>query len=173
RLVALGVPISATYGSEAGFFSVVALVIASFGPAALAAYAVVNQLVYIVFQVTVGISHGASILVSRETAKSDPAAAAKIARTALILGAVVMTVIGLGYVLAPSLVLRPFLTAADHTAFGIATTLLLVAAVLQFFDCAQNIGVGLPVAWLIGYAAGAALPGPGSASWPVSRPQRC
>ena len=68
RLTGLGIPIAATYGSEAGFFSVVALIMGGFGAAALAAHTVVNQLVYIVFQITVGLSHGASILVSREVA---------------------------------------------------------------------------------------------------------
>jgi MATE family multidrug resistance protein len=177
RLVSLGVPISATYGSEAGFFSVVAVLMGTFGPAALAAHTVVNQLVYIVFQVSIGLSHGASILVSREIAKENAPAATRIARTALVHGAIVMAVIAVCYLLAPSLVLRPFFDAADP-AFTVASTLLLVAAVLQFFDCAQNIGVGLlrglddtragfrisligywavglPLAWLIGSLLGA------------------
>jgi MATE family multidrug resistance protein len=177
RLVKLGVPIAATYGSEAGFFSVVALLMGSFGPAALAAHTVVNQLVYIVFQVTVGLSHGSSILVSREIAHDDHAAAARVARTALLLGTAVVAAVALLYLAAPSLVLRPFLGAADAAGFTVAVPLLLVAAGLQFFDSAQNIGVGLlrglddtksgfrlsllgywaaglPAAWLIGKLAG-------------------
>ncbi|GHG72948.1 MATE family efflux transporter [Streptomyces griseocarneus] len=179
ELVRLGVPIAATYGSEAGFFSVTALMAGSFGSTALAAHTAVNQLVYIVFQVAVGLSHAASINVSRELALGRPDAARRIKNTALACGAAVMTVVALVYVAFPRLVLRPFLDAGGADggeAAAIATRLLLVVAVLQFFDCAQNIGVGLlrglddtrsgfritlvgywavglPAAWLLAYAA--------------------
>jgi MATE family multidrug resistance protein len=146
RLTGLGVPIAATYGSEAGFFSVVALIIGTFGSAALAAHTAVNQLIYIVFQIAVGLSHAASLNVSRELALDRIAAARRIKNTALACAAAVMAVVGVIYLTVPGLVLRPFLdpSAQDgHRATDIATSLLLVAAVLQFFDCAQNIGVGL------------------------------
>jgi MATE family, multidrug efflux pump len=146
RLTALGLPIAATYGSEAGFFSVVALIMGSFGAAALAAHTVVNQLVYIVFQITIGLSHGASIIVSREVALGRVAAAAGVARLALVNGAGVMGLFALLYLVGPDLVLRPFMDLSDPSdarAVELATQLLAVAAVLQFADCAQNIGVGL------------------------------
>jgi multidrug resistance protein, MATE family len=146
RLTGLGVPIAATYGSEAGFFSAVALVMGGFGAAALAAHTVVNQLVYVVFQVSVGISHGSSILVSRELAAGRPSAASRLARTALLQGACVAAAAGVLYVAAPRAVLAAFLDAtdpADAAAVAVATHLLVVAAVLQFADSAQNIGVGL------------------------------
>jgi MATE family multidrug resistance protein len=146
RLTALGVPIAATYGSEAGFFSVVALIMGGFGAAALAAHTVVNQLVYIVFQVTIGLSHGASIIVSREVALGRLAGAARVGRLALANGAAVMGAFALLYLIGPGLVLRPFMDLsdpADARAVDLATQLLAVAALLQFADCAQNIGVGL------------------------------
>ncbi|MFJ4797838.1 MATE family efflux transporter [Kitasatospora purpeofusca] len=180
RLLGLGTPIAATYGSEAGFFSVTALLAGSFGAAALAAHTAVNQLIYIVFQVAVGLSHAASINVSRELALGDHAAARRIKNTALACGAAVSTLVGIVYLTAPRLVLRPFFdpgTAADQQGLRIATGLLAVVAVLQFFDCAQNIGVGLlrglddtrsgfritlvgywavglPAAWLLAYPLG-------------------
>ncbi|MEV8422051.1 MATE family efflux transporter [Streptomyces niveus] len=143
RLVRLGIPIAATYGSEAGFFSVTALMAGTFGPDALAAHTAVNQLVYIVFQVAVGLSHAASINVSRELALGDLDAARRIKNTALACAAAVMTVVGILYVSVPRLVLAPFLDTGSDRALAIATQLLLVTAFLQFFDCAQNIGVGL------------------------------
>ncbi|MCB5909093.1 MATE family efflux transporter [Streptomyces pinistramenti] len=180
RLIRLGIPIAATYGSEAGFFSVTALMAGSFGSAALAAHTAVNQLVYIVFQVAVGLSHAASINVSRELALDRPENALRIKNTALACAGAVMVVVGIVYVTLPGLVLSPFFdtgSARDAQAVSIATHLLLVIMVLQFFDCAQNIGVGLlrglddtksgfritligywliglPAAWLLGYAAG-------------------
>ncbi|WP_405411687.1 MATE family efflux transporter [Streptomyces decoyicus] len=180
RLVRLGIPIAATYGSEAGFFSVTALMAGSFGSTALAAHTAVNQLVYIVFQVAVGLSHAASINVSRELALGRTEAALRIKNTALACAGAVMVVVGIVYITLPDLVLSPFFdtsSARDAQAVSIATHLLLVIMVLQFFDCAQNIGVGLlrglddtksgfritlvgywaiglPAAWLLGYAAG-------------------
>ncbi|MFI9202030.1 MATE family efflux transporter [Streptomyces sp. NPDC053048] len=180
RLVALGVPVAATYGSEAGFFSLTALMAGTFGSAALAAHTAVNQLVYIVFQVAVGLSHAASIHVSRELALGNVPAARRVRNSALACGAAVMAGVACCYLAFPGLVLRPFLVpgAADGgRALAIAGQLLFVVAVLQFFDCAQNIGVGLlrglddtkggfrvtlvgywliglPAALLFGYAAG-------------------
>ncbi|MDQ4009194.1 MAG: MATE family efflux transporter [Actinomycetota bacterium] len=143
RVLGLGVPIAATYGSEAGFFSVVALVVGSFGASALAAHTVVSQLVYLVFQVTIGLSHAASISVSSEFAAGRIDAAARAGRLALIHGTVVMAVVAVVYLAAPGVVLRPFLDPIDSTTFSVAAGLLLIAALMQFFDCAQNIGVGL------------------------------
>ncbi|MEU7153180.1 MATE family efflux transporter [Streptomyces sp. NPDC045456] len=180
RIVRLGVPIAATYGSEAGFFSVTALMAGSFGSAALAAHTAVNQLVYIVFQVAVGLSHAASVNVSRELALGRTDTALRIKNSALACAGAVMAVVAVVYVTLPGPVLAPFFDtgrARDTEAVTIATHLLLVVMVLQFFDCAQNIGVGLlrglddtksgfritlvgywavglPAAWLLGFAAG-------------------
>ncbi|MEC4019844.1 MATE family efflux transporter [Streptomyces sp. H27-D2] len=177
RLIGLGIPIAATYGSEAGFFSLTALMAGSFGPDALAAHTAVNQLVYIVFQVAVGLSHAASINVSRELALGNHDDARRIKNTALACAAAVMAVVGVLYVTIPGLVLAPFLDSGTSQALTIATHLLIVTAFLQFFDCAQNIGVGLlrglddtksgfritligywavglPASWLLAYAAG-------------------
>ncbi|MGW4758274.1 MATE family efflux transporter [Streptomyces chartreusis] len=175
RLLGLGVPIAATYGSEAGFFSVTALMAGSFGPDALAAHTAVNQLVYIVFQVAVGLSHAASINVSRELALGNHDGARRIKNTALACAGAVMTIVGIVYLTLPRLVLAPFLETGSDQALTIATHLLIVTAFLQFFDCTQNIGVGLlrglddtksgfritligywaiglPAAWLFAYA---------------------
>ncbi|MGW1765585.1 MATE family efflux transporter [Streptomyces sp. NPDC002073] len=177
RLVGLGIPIAATYGSEAGFFSLTALMAGSFGPDALAAHTAVNQLVYIVFQVAVGLSHAASINVSRELALGKYEDARRLKNTALTCAAAVMAVVGLLYLTLPKLVLAPFLDSGSDQALTIATQLLIVTAFLQFFDCAQNIGVGLlrglddtksgfritligywavglPASWLLAYALG-------------------
>lgn len=139
----LGAPIALTYGSEAGMFSVLALAMGTLGPAALAAHNVVYQLVYIVFQVAVGLSHGVSILVSRAVAREEFRRAQHLAWLVLRQAAVVAAVVGVLYVAAPDLVLRPFLAGRDGATVELAHSLLLIAVVLQFFDAAQNIGNGL------------------------------
>jgi MATE family multidrug resistance protein len=149
----------------------------TFGRDALAAHTVVNQIVYIVFMITVGAFHAVSILVSRRLAMGRLAAVDSVGRTTLILGFTIMALVALPYLAVPHTVLRPFF---DPTQSGgvltLATHLLTVAALLQWFDCWQNIGVGLlrglddtaggfrmtligywgvglPTAWLIGHSA--------------------
>ncbi|MEV0339740.1 MATE family efflux transporter [Nocardia sp. NPDC050713] len=139
----LGTPIALTYGSEAGMFSVLALVMGSIGPAALAAHNVVYQIIYIVFQVAIGLSHGASILVSHAEARDEYQHAKALAWLALRYAGIVAAITGAVYVLAPGAVLRPFLEPGDTATIEIARTLLLIGIVLQFFDAAQNIGTGL------------------------------
>lgn len=139
----LGTPIALTYGSEAGMFSVLALVMGALGPAALAAHNVVYQVIYIVFQIAIGISHGASILVSHSVAQDETGHARGLARLALRFAGAVTLVTGLAYVFVPDLVLRPFLDPTDSATVELARSLLLIGIVLQFFDAAQNIGTGL------------------------------
>ena len=139
----LGTPIALTYGSEAGLFSVLAVAMGTLGAAALAAHNVVYQLVYIVFQVAIGLSHGASILVSRAAARDEIRRARGLAWLALRHAAVIAALVGVLYIAAPDIVLRPFLTSHDGATVRVANQLLLIAIVLQFFDAAQNIGNGL------------------------------
>jgi MATE family multidrug resistance protein len=143
-ILRLGIPISLTYGSEAGITSVATLLIGSFGPIALAAHNVVNQLAYIVYQVNIGISHGSSILVSRARGQGKPQEAGQIARKALTLGATAMALVGLVYVTVPMWLVRLFLEQhADPAVESLAKILLLFAIAHQFLKGAQNISVGL------------------------------
>lgn len=143
QILRLGIPIAGTYGSEAGLFSVTAVVIGTFGAPALAAHSVVNQLSYIVFQVSVGISHGASILVSRLVELGEAAQTRLIAWLAYGQGAAVAAVVALVYLAIPTEVLGLFMDTGDRAALVIAMALLAVAAFQQFVDSAQNIGIGL------------------------------
>lgn len=139
----LGAPIALTYGSEAGMFSVLALVMGAIGPAALAAHNAVYQLVYIVFQIAVGLSHGASILVSKAVAAGEIPHARRLAGLALRQSALLVALVGMVYLLAPDAMLRLFTDRVDAQTTAIAHRLLLIAVVLQFLDAAQNIAVGL------------------------------
>jgi multidrug resistance protein, MATE family len=142
----MGLPIAATYGSEAAFFTVVTLVIGSLGAGALAAQTIVNQVIYIVFMVSVGLSHASSISISHACAQHDYRGARRLGYTGLGLGVGVMLLVALPYLAIPSEVIRPFLdarTAANADVLRLAAGLLTIAALLQIFDCSQNIGVGI------------------------------
>lgn len=140
----MGTPIALTYGSEAAITSIASLFMGSFGAVALAASNIVNQLAYIVYQVNIGLSQGASILVSRALGRGEAQAVAPVARQALGLGMAIMTAVALLYALVPSVVLRPFLGAeADPAVTAMAATLLWFAVAHQYFKGSQNICVGL------------------------------
>ncbi|MEK6346292.1 MAG: MATE family efflux transporter [Burkholderia sp.] len=185
RIARMGLPIAATYGSEAAFFTVLTLVIGTLGTEALAAQTVVNQAIYIVFMISVGLSHAASIGISEACARHDYRGARRLGHTGLALGIGAMLLVALPYLLAPVQVLAPFLErgAADNArVLQLATGLLSIAALLQVFDCSQNIGVGilrglgdvksslrisivgywmigLPVAWVAGLLLGYGIRG--------------
>ncbi|OBK35182.1 MATE family efflux transporter [Mycobacterium sp. 1245111.1] len=143
QILRLGWPISVTYGSEAGITSLAAVIMGAFGPVALAAHNVVTQLTRIAFQVSIGLSHGSSILVSRAIGRHDIRDAHRIATAAIVLGAVTTALLGLIYVAVPSWVLRPFLGPADATTVSVAKIFLLFAILQQLVDFTQNIAVGL------------------------------
>ncbi len=144
----MGLPVAATYGSEAGFFAAIALLVGALGADALAAHTVVNQAVYIVFMISVGLSHATSICISHTWARNDIDTSRRYGYTGLGMGVACMALIGMVYCAAPQWVLGAFLHqntggAGDGTVLLIAGKLLLLAAVLQVFDCAQNIGIGM------------------------------
>jgi MATE family, multidrug efflux pump len=139
----LGAPIAGTLASEAGLFSVTAVVIGSFGAPALAAHNVVNQVTHIVFQLSVGISHGSSILVSRVVGLGAWRRSRQIAGVALSHGAVLVAATGLVYLFGPKWLLSLFMDTSDTAAMTIAAALLTIAVFQQFGDSAQTIGIGL------------------------------
>ena len=142
----MGLPIAATYGSEAGFFTVLSLFVATLGVNELAAHMVVIQIVYIVFMVAAGISSAASIHISEAHAKQDFEHARRIGYVAIASAMGVMLVILALYFIVPGWVLYGFLSADEmqnSQVVAIASQLLFIAAFLQFFDAGQNIGVGI------------------------------
>ncbi|MFO2465970.1 MATE family efflux transporter [Pseudomonas sp. 15FMM2] len=172
----LGLPIAGTYASEAGFFSVLTLLIGTLGMEALAAQTILNQIIYIVFMFSAGISHAASIHISEACGTGHYQRARQLGRLGLLLGLATMLLFAIPYALVPEQVVALFISvehANNLNAVQLASTGLLIAIVLQIFDASQNIGngilrgigdtagplrislfgywlVGLPAAWLLG-----------------------
>jgi MATE family multidrug resistance protein len=145
RTLALGVPTSAAYGSEAAFTVAIALLMGTFGEAALAAHNIVNQIIYIAFMLAIGLSHGTSVAISEAQGLGQAPLQRRYGAIGVGIGLTLMAIIGVAYILAPQLVLIVFAGTGLGTTetIGIATQLLVIAAILQLFDCSQNIGVGL------------------------------
>ncbi|AUN42367.1 MATE family efflux transporter [Tsukamurella tyrosinosolvens] len=143
-LARLGIPVSATYASEAGMFSVLALVMGAISETALAAHNVVYQVTFIVFQIAIGLSQASSILVSRQVVTGHVHEAISVMRLALGYALAAVVISGAVYAVAPGVVLAPFLSGeSDSATASLAASLLLIGIVMQFADSAQNIGVGL------------------------------
>jgi MATE family multidrug resistance protein len=142
-LLRLGVPTALTYGSEAGLFSVLALLAGALGAAALAAYNVVNQITYIIFQTAVGTSHAASVLVSRDVASGDEPGARRWAATALTQQAALLVLVAVVYLAFGPELVRALAADATPATIALAATVLATAAATQLADAAQNIAVGL------------------------------
>ncbi len=144
KIVRMGIPIALTYGSEAAITSIATLLMGTFGPIALAASNIVNQLAYIVYQFNIGLSHGASILVSRAIGKEEYGEIGAVARRALTISFLAMTFVGLAYLAVPYVILRPFLGMTGNPAvLATAAILLRFAIAHQLFKGSQNICVGL------------------------------
>jgi len=144
RIVRLGIPIALTYGSEAALTSVASLLMGTFGPVALAASNVVNQLAYIAYQFNIGLSHGASILISRTLAHKRPSEVGAIARRTLVISFIAMSLIGLIYAAFPQVVLYPFLGSQHNNDVIMQAELLLWFAIVhQYLKGSQNICIGL------------------------------
>ncbi|MFF0483604.1 MATE family efflux transporter [Streptomyces sp. NPDC004435] len=176
----LGLPISGTYASEAGFFSVLTLVIGSLGVEALAAQTVLNQIVYIVFMVSAGLSHAASILISEADGRDDYREARTLGLLGTAWGVIATLLVAAVYLAVPEAIVSLFVS-AEHAGnadiVALTVTGLLIAALMQVFDATQNIGngilrgigdtagpfrislvgywlIGLPAGYLLGITAG-------------------
>lgn len=142
----LGLPIAGTYASEAGFFSVLTLLIGTLGVEALAAQTVLNQIIYIVFMISAGISHAASIHISEACGTADYRRARKLGFLGLGLGVAAMLFVAVPYVLVPDAIVSLFISADQRTnadTIALAASGLLIGVLLQIFDASQNIGNGI------------------------------
>jgi MATE family multidrug resistance protein len=109
------------------------LIIGSLGASALAAQTIVNQVIYIVFMISVGLSHASSISISHACAQHDYRGAHRLGYTGLALGIGAMVLIALPYLAIPGAVIRPFLDAHSETnaeVLKLAAGLLTIAALL-------------------------------------------
>ncbi|MEV6678980.1 MATE family efflux transporter [Streptomyces erythrochromogenes] len=142
----LGLPISGTYASEAGFFSVLTLVIGSLGADALAAQTVLNQIVYIVFMISAGLSHAASIHISEAGGRNDYATARRTGLLGTAWGVIATLAVATLYLAIPEPLVSLFIS-AEHAGnadiVALTVTGLMIAALMQVFDATQNIGNGI------------------------------
>nr|WP_011102900.1 MATE family efflux transporter [Ruegeria sp. PR1b]AAN05274.1 RC201 [Ruegeria sp. PR1b] len=137
-LLKIGLPTAATYGSEAGFTVVLTIFAGWLGTNALAAHAVLNQLVYVAFMLSVGMSHATSVLIS---GAGDDTQRRRFGLTGISLGGLIAFVFAILFLLVPNPLAQIFL-GDDLSALNVVLLVMPIAALLVPLDFTQNIAIG-------------------------------
>jgi multidrug resistance protein, MATE family len=175
RILQVGAPIGAQFGLEVGLFSFAAVMMGWLGPVELAAHQVTINIASTTFMVALGASMAGSIRVGQHIGGLRPRAMRRAALGTYLLVTMFMGICALVFVLAPRALIGLYTPHGDIIELG--SRLLLVAAAFQLFDGAQVAGmsvlrgagetrgpmliaaggywgVGLPIAWALGFRAG-------------------
>lgn len=139
----LGLPIGTTLAFEVVIFNGAALLMGLLGPTSLAAHAIAIQLASLTFMVPMGIGQAGTVRVGRAHGAGDAQGVRRSGTTALALGIGFMALTALVMLVAPELLVSPFLDAARPGAAevsALAASFLLYAAIFQLADGAQVVG---------------------------------
>lgn len=145
ELFRIGWPIGVSYGIEAGFFTMTALLAGRFGMTALAAHHVAVQCAAFTFMVPLGIGVAGSVRVGQAVGRGDAEGARRAGFVAIGLAAVAMLIAATLFWTAPRVIIGLYLDTADPAntdVVRLAVTLLSVAAVFQVFDGVQVSAAG-------------------------------
>lgn len=141
KALGMGLPIAIQLGLEVWAFNLCTLIAGRLGAANVAAHAVVLKLASLTFMVPLGISTAASTRVGNRIGAGDRLGAQRSAHVAFGLGAGVMGISALAFVLLPRTLAGLLTTKADVIA--IALTIFPIAAAFQVFDGTQVVGSGV------------------------------
>jgi MATE family multidrug resistance protein len=136
----LGLPIGAMILAEVGVFSAATMVMGLIGPATLEAHTVALQIASIAFMVPLGLGQAATVRVGLAFGSGDRNAIANAGWCAFGLTLVYAVVSATTMILAPRLLIAPFIEVdapGNSNAVAIAVALLKVAAIFQVFDASQ------------------------------------
>ena len=172
-LVALGLPIGATLGLEAGLFTVGTLLVGLFGETALAAHQIALNAASFTFMVPLGIGMASTVRVGQLVGAGDVDGARRAGFVAVALGAAFMAFAALFLWLRPEWIISVYAGAdPDPAMASLAATLLGIAAVFQLVDGVQATAggalrglkdtrvpmlIGAVAYWGVGMGTGAAL----------------
>jgi MATE family multidrug resistance protein len=170
RLVALGFPAASQVALEVGVFALATALAGRLDPVSSGAHQIALNIASLAFMAPLGLSSAAAVRVGYAIGAGDTQRATAAGWTALALGCVIMTALGLVFFLWPVPLLRAF--SSDPRIIEIGTSLLAVAAAFQLFDGTQAVATGalrgiaetrIPMIvnvighWLLGLPVGYAL----------------
>ncbi|GAA5436656.1 MATE family efflux transporter (plasmid) [Deinococcus aquaticus] len=139
-LARLGWPIGLTLGAEGGLFTVTSLLMARFGPDALAAHNVALQVITAVFMVPLGLATATGIRVAHHHGAGNPLAARRVGLLGGGIAVLIMLLVSLSYVFTPRAVIGVFVNVQDPANARLiaqAAAFLLIATLFQAFDGLQ------------------------------------
>lgn len=146
RVFALGLPIGLAMLAETGLFAASAIMMGWIGKNTLAAHSIALQITAMFFMVHLGLSNAATVLVGRAQGRADHAGMHAAARVSVMLsmGFAALTIL-VYWLLAPQMA-SLFIGPDDPerpVIIPLAVSLLMVAALFQFADAGQVLGMGL------------------------------
>jgi MATE family multidrug resistance protein len=141
KILRLGLPSGFQYFFEVGAFSFAVIMIGWIGTNELAAHQIAINLASISFMGVLGISQAASIRVGNAMGERNIKNIRKAGFTAIALGASIMSLSGLFFILFNHLL--PTLYISDNQVISIASRLIIIAALFQLSDGTQAVGIGI------------------------------
>lgn len=141
KILSLGLPSGIQYFFEIGAFSFAVVMVGWLGTKQQAAHQIAINLASISFMAVLGISVAGSIRVGNAVGMKDIAETRKAGFTASLLGASVMLVSGIVFVLFRNFL--PTLYVNDPEVITYASSLLIIAALFQLSDGTQAVGIGI------------------------------
>ncbi len=134
-IVKLGLPIGLMYMLEGWAFQFSTLLAGRLGVAQLAAHTIALNLASLTFMIPMGLSLGVATRVGNLVGAMQPARAERSSRIALVLGAGIMLVSALGFVLGRHVL--AYLYTQDVVVVALCATILPIAGAFQVFDGIQ------------------------------------
>jgi MATE family multidrug resistance protein len=141
KALSLGLPIGLQLGLECWAFGLCTLIAGKFGKETVAAHAIVLKIASFTFMVPLGVATAATTRVGNRIGAGDPGGARHSAFVALGLGAGVMGLSALVFLLLPR-TLASLITPKEEV-IAIALTIFPIAAAFQMFDGTQVVGGGV------------------------------
>jgi len=141
KILSLGLPSGIQYFFEVGAFSFAVIMVGWLGTKQLAAHQIAISLASISFMAVLGISVAGSIRVGNAVGMKDIAETRRAGFTAALLGASIMLVAGIIFVLFRDFL--PTLYISDQEVISYASSLLIIAALFQISDGIQAVGIGI------------------------------
>lgn len=141
QLLALGVPAASQVTLEVGVFAAASALAGRLDPVSLGSHQIALNIAALAFMVPLGLSSAAAVRVGHAVGAGDLRRAVHAGWTAFAVGASIMSVLGLSFILAPEPMLRAF--TSDPRVLAIGRRLLVIAAGFQLFDGTQAVATGV------------------------------
>jgi multidrug resistance protein, MATE family len=141
RLLALGAPAASQVTLEVGGFAAASGLAGRLDPVSLGSHQIALNIAATAFMVPLGLASAGAVRVGHAVGAGDARRAVHAGWTALGVGALVMSAIGVLFLVAPAPLLRGF--TSDTRVLAIGVRLLAIAAAFQLFDGTQAVATGV------------------------------